>query len=354
MSIYDDKSVPKVDCTPSNEHNPSSSDGHINLLAPTLEPVHLSHGNRLVGSSVSTDLNLKIIPPRRIAFCGGGMRCIAHIGALKALHKEGLLSCVKEMYGVSAGALFSFIYILGYSLTEIEKLALEFDFRLLKNIDPDSAFLFPFTFGLDNGDGLDKLITILLKRKGFSPDLTFKELDSSKPIRFRCYATDLQTCSLKDFSVESTPLTPVRIALRATMSLPVLYTPVKDPDNGHLLMDGGLLHNLPLTFLSDYEKQFTLAVLFESDTYMKENEKDSFELFDIFKSMYDSIVYMRNKLIIEQHDNKIMVLKLGSFHGLDFDKGRDDKKKLIDLAENQSMAWLKKRSIKPIRRFSVS
>jgi NTE family protein len=56
---------------------------------------------------------------------------------------------------------------------------------------------------------------------------------------------------VKEMSYEKTPDMSVAKAIRASMSLPILYTPVKDGDS--LLVDGGLLHNLPLAFLKEEE-----------------------------------------------------------------------------------------------------
>jgi predicted acylesterase/phospholipase RssA len=354
MSISYDKSVPKVDCMLSNGHNPVSSDDHTNLSVQDegleYHPQHLISDSKTWNPSKTIKYKLLRIPPHRLALCGGAVRCIAHIGVLKELHTHGLLRCVKEMFGVSAGALFALMYCIGYTLQEMETIALDFDFSLLRSIEPEVALEFPQTLGLDSGEQLERFVSSLLKRKGFPSTLTFLELHASKPsIRFRCYATDIQMNSIKEFSASKTPNISVLLAVRASMSLPVLYTPVKDPHTGRLLMDGGLYHNLPFVFLQEHEKHNTLAILFtlESPTFKS-------DIFDVFQNVYDSIVAFRNKIFIEKYKDLVLCIPTDNFNGLEFEKTREEKISFLQFAQQKTKDFLFTQAIKPIRRYSVS
>lgn len=357
LNISYDKSAPKADCMPSNVHNPSSSEDRINPSVQDAAPVYQAVSDKISDSktycpSSLSSYKLLPIPPRRLALCGGAIRCIAHIGVFKELYQQNLLSCVKEVFGVSAGALFCLMYCIGYTIQEMEKIALEFDFSILRSIDPEIALEFSNTFGLDSGIYLERFICSLLNRKGLSPSITFSQLQSLKPsIRFRCYATDIQLKSVKEFSSSKTPDISVVLGVRASMSLPVLYTPVKDPDTGRLLMDGGLYHNLPFIFLSEYEKEETLAVLFITNSTT--SKKDS-QIFDVFQNVYDSIVSLRNKLYIDKYKNRILCIPTDNFNGLEFEKTKEQKSAFIQHAQFKTREFLFTPSVKPIRRFSVS
>ena len=153
MSISSDKSVGEADCMHEGVHNPDDSSCRINLLAQ--DEVRLlaeRSDEHQKAASAKQRFFLGKIPPRRLALCGGGIRCIAHVGVFKELSKHNYLTHVKEIFGVSGGALIGLAYCLGYSLEQLERLALELDFSILKNISPESAFEFPITFGLDSGD----------------------------------------------------------------------------------------------------------------------------------------------------------------------------------------------------------
>ncbi len=283
------------------------------------------------------------------------MRCIAHIGVFKALEQEGMLSHVKHIVGVSAGALFGLCYVLGYSLSDLERLACSLDFTVLQSIQPESLFQFPFVYGLDEGKGLEKLILSLLTRKGFSATTTFADLAAKRPVSFSCYATDIQTASIVVYSVETTPSVPILFALRATMSLPVLYTPVKDPVTGHLLMDGGVLHNLPLVFQGEGERHETLAILFTREPSLHE-KKEEFGVMDVVQSVYDCLVIMRNKPFLHKYKDQICTIPIESFQAFQFAQTGDARKELIMFAEKTTKGFLRApvASAIPVRRFSCS
>ena len=70
------------------------------------------------------------------------------------------------------------------------------------------------------------------------------ELDFNQtPIPFRCVATDLNT--LQSITFSSGPLPQ---AVRASISIPGVFPPVQAA-NGHFLVDGGILDNLPTDVL---------------------------------------------------------------------------------------------------------
>jgi NTE family protein len=353
-SIHDDKSAPKAYYKNEAERGLAVHDGRINLSAPTEELV--SHLDVSVGQKSSkTSLPPSVkqvgnlnIPPRRLAFCGGGVRCVAHVGALKALDSANLLGCVKEMIGISAGSLFALLYVLGYSIRQIEELALKFDFTILGTIEPEDILLFPMTLGLNSGDAVDKLIASILHQKGFDKDISFSDLTKKTRLTFRCYATDLQKSKIKEMSVWTTPAMSVRTAVRASMSLPVMYSPVREGDS--LLVDGGLLHNLPLVFLTDAEIEETLGVLFVSQ---ESTPKPIESVLDFFKYIYDGALLMRNVPYIQKYKERLILIDTRDFGALSFDESEGARAKFIQAAVIATEAFLKK-SRKPTRRVSVS
>lgn len=344
----DCKSVQEAYCKPVGERDPALCDGQKDplALASALAP-------RPVAGAASTTTPL-FIPPRRLALCGGGVRCIAHVGVFKALQEINLLHCVKEVIGISAGAFFALMYCCEYSIEDIEQLALRFDFTLLRNIDPESAFDFPLTFGLDTGEGLEKLLASVLTRKGLKEDITFEEMSKQRgKYLLKCYATDIQTSRVKEFSLERTPKVSVKFAVRASMSLPILYTPVKDPQTGHLLMDGGILHNLPLAFLRQSQISETLAVLFT----LKGGDdliNSDVDIFKFFQNIYDSITMMRNKVYLERYSKQILCVPVKGVSVTDFEPSLEQRKQLIHMGLDSARRFLRSAGNKPIRRYSVS
>jgi len=81
-------------------------------------------------------------------------------------------------------------------------------------------------------------------------DKTFDELS----IPFACAATDLLTEKLVILREGQ-----VARAVRASCALPGVFTPVEDYE-GHFLVDGGLINNLPVAVLREMGSEYTIAV----------------------------------------------------------------------------------------------
>ena len=350
-SRSDCKSVQEVYYKHEDGRDHASSCDQTNPLAPISEPEPTLD----VGASSITHTRTLFLPPRRLALCGGGVRCIAHVGVFKALQELNLLTCVKEVIGISAGALFALMYCCGYTLEQIEQLAIQFDFSLLRNIDPESAFLFPTTLGLDSGEGLERFLTSILVRSGLKEGVTFQEMARQRPqTRLKCFATDIQTSKVREFSLEASPHISVKFAVRASMSLPILYTPVKDPQTGHYLMDGGILHNLPLAFLHESHIQDTLAVLFTVRGRGDEVIESEIDVLKFFQHIYDSITSMRNKVYLERFPKQVVCVPVKGTSVTDFEPTKEMRQQLIQIAFDTTLAFVKKAGTKPFRRYSVS
>jgi NTE family protein len=346
-----DKSVLKECYKPLDEHGPSAPVCHTNPLVPA-EELGLHSACLFPNQQTSNKVlkNTRRIPPRCLAFCGGGIRCVSHIGVLKAMETAGLLKFVKEMIGISAGALFALLWVLEYSIKDIERLALELDFTVLQNIEPETALLFPLTYGIDSGEGIDKLLISVIKQKGLNPDITFKELSKKKPISFKCYATELQKSTQREFSVSVSPNVRVRTAIRASMSLPILFTPVEDPETKNLLVDGALLHNLPLVFLTEEQLKNTWGILFMTGEKIKPIES----VVDFIKFIYDGGTLMRNITAIEKFKDKLIIININDYSPLNFKETKEARKRIIKEAENATTNYIyMKSSTRPVRRFSA-
>lgn len=338
-----DKSAPKGYCKPEGGHGPAEPDGHINPSGPNVEPVLCPSET----SARQVKRKTVFIPPRRLAFCGGGVRCVAHVGVLKTLKANGLLTCVKEVTGISAGAFFALLYVLDYTVEQIERLATEMDFTSLGGIDPEDILLFPLTFGLNSGEGIERLIISVLKQKGFSPDVTFSQLDQS--IKFRCYATELQTTKIKEMSVRATPDMKVVTAVRASMSFPLMFSPVKE--GNALLVDGGLLHNMPLVFLTEDEIQETLCVFFAVKPRVVIEPVE--EVLNFVKYLYEAAIDMRNRPYLKKYRDRLIIINTDESNGLNFSETKDNRASLIEIACKTTEQFLFHNRT-PGRRFSVS
>ena len=202
-----------------------------------------------------------------LALSGGGALGMAHIGVLQWLEEHRIP--VDRIAGTSMGGIVGAIYATGLSPTEMH------DF--VAKLDWDDAFLTGPTYGqaayrrkqdrrayqvsaelglkhglsAPNGINPAQGIGLLLDRIAF-PYSTISSFDDL-PIPFRCVATDMQDGTeviLKDGSLAQ--------ALRATMAIPGVFTPVER--DGRMLADGGLVDNLPAGVVRQMDAEKVIAI----------------------------------------------------------------------------------------------
>jgi hypothetical protein len=94
-----------------------------------------------------------------LALGGGGIKGIAHIGAIRKLENEGFV--IKAIAGTSIGGLIGSVYAAGYSADDIENIILGFDqTKMFSHGLIDS----PSLFGLQ---GISQALTHILHNKTF-------------------------------------------------------------------------------------------------------------------------------------------------------------------------------------------
>jgi predicted acylesterase/phospholipase RssA len=277
-----------------------------------------------------------MIPPRRLVLSGGGIKVVSIVGSLKALEEKGILMNIKEVSGVSAGAWLGFMISCGLTMKKIEKLVLDLEFSVVRNLSPDAILGFPETFGMDDGSHmrlfLETILKIILK---LDPAIRFQDLKNK--INFRCWASDLNTLTIREFSLEKTPTVKIVDALYASMAIPFYFTPSKDPITGHLLSDGGIQGSLPLHHLTDDECSECLAIGFCRNNPMKEEPQD---LMAFANSIISSILHIHNENVIKKWAHKIIRIPVEEFPSWNFEASRDDRLMLIKKGYESAEKWL--------------
>ena len=342
MSTLGDKSAPAEYCTNEGERDLSVSSDHTVDSAPSSEPG--SHPSLAPTSNDVKSFNLRI-PPRILSLCGGGHLCITHLGVLRALRERGLLKHLKGIVGISAGALVGLTYVLGYTLEEIERLLYSIDISIFTSIESDSALLFYETLCVNSGQMLEKFLTSLLEAKGFSATTTFAELHTKT--FFRCYATRLQSSNIQEFSLSQTPHHPVLFAVRASMCLPVIFAPMKDPFTDTLYYDAGLIHNMPFAFLNEEDKRQTLCVYFETL-----QEGIQYEVTSVFKYALKSFYNARNVHYLRVYGDSIITIPVNPLLLL-AGATKEAKEQLIANGYAGTKTFLSSPTKKVARRYSV-
>lgn len=297
---------------------------------------------------------VEIIPPKRIALSGGGMKGIAHIGALEVLEERGLLKCVKEYIGTSVGALISFCICIGYTLKEIRSIAFELDFSLTQNFDLDNVMLCIERFGIEDGANVDKLFTVLLKAKHISPTITFEEFGEQFPDAplLRVYAVEIHSAMIHEFSRKKTPRAEIKMAIRASTAIPVYFPPICDISSNNLYVDGGLIAHFPFHHLTAEERSETLGIAFDKGA--KSIPLSSMTWLEYMTKIYHSIYNHQNAVLYKQWSHRIIVLKSTELAGLNFGAGVLEKTALANIGRDGVVAFLSRGAgTQGIRRNSI-
>jgi NTE family protein len=189
-----------------------------------------------------------------LVLSGGGARGLAHVGVLEAL--EELRIPVDAIAGTSMGAVVGGLYASGMTPAEIDALLRGMDWssafrdRPARNTlnfrrkQDDREFLVRFPLGVQGGSfrvprGLiqGQRLTQTLRLETL-PVAAIEDFDKL-PTPFRAVAADLETGAR--VVLGSGDLTS---AMRASMSAPGVFAPVEV--DGRLLVDGGIVENLPV------------------------------------------------------------------------------------------------------------
>jgi NTE family protein len=197
---------------------------------------------------------------------GGGALGLAHVGVLKVLEEQRVpIDCI---VGTSMGSIIAGLYASGMSPDEIQTLLEKLDWDDIMNdrtsrrelffrrkLD-DQRFLFEvgvgrggfrFGAGMAAGQKFNNMMEVVTLRASYTSK--FDEL----PIPYRAVATDL--IAGEAYNMSSGRLSR---AMRASMAVPGVFTPVEK--DGRILVDGGIVNNLPVDVAKAMGADIVIAV----------------------------------------------------------------------------------------------
>ena len=181
-----------------------------------------------------------------LVLSGGGIKGFAHIGALKALNENNILSNINTIAGSSVGALIGFLYNIGFSIDEITEFVMEFDFSKLQLVDP---FSFLTKYGLNDGEKFIIVIENMMKEKQIDKNITFKELYAKTHITLIITASCINNKEIYYLSHKTFPSMKLVTALRMSISIPIYLVPVIYENK--MFVDGGCMDNYPIHLFKD-------------------------------------------------------------------------------------------------------
>ena len=212
---------------------------------------------------ITPEENIKI----GLALSGGGALGIAHIGVLKAFEEEGIP--IDIIAGTSMGSIVGGLYASGYSSTDQRRIVQEIDWVNIFNAKPQFDMeligsrygvfepLLRLRFelweiyippGFNNGQSISNELFNYTSAANFSAGANFDNLS----VPYRAIAVDTSTG--KAVSLGKGELSQ---AIRASMAIPMIFHPTRFGNS--LLIDGGVLNNLPTDIVSEMGADIIIA-----------------------------------------------------------------------------------------------
>jgi predicted acylesterase/phospholipase RssA len=198
---------------------------HVVRGASALTACVAGTARRLAGRSVGLVLS------------GGGARALAHLGVLQELEQNGIV--IDRFGGASMGAIVSGLAARGATSDEIIELCT----RLMLDSNPSNDYTVP-AYSLIRGMKTRRAL------EGVFGDHRIEELRR----RWFCVTSDLVS---RELIVHRTGR--MADAVYSSMALPGIYPPIPTVD-GRLLVDGGVMDNLPVETMASRAEGPIIAV----------------------------------------------------------------------------------------------
>lgn len=182
-----------------------------------------------------------------IVLSGGGPMAACFLGCVRYLEQVGLLSGATTLVGTSAGAIVALFCAVGMTADEMEAWVRRHrDSGELTALDlkEENPFELAERLGLDDGARVIGCVRQALTGRGLPADPTFRDLAKAVGRNLVICASNLDAGVPEYFGVDTTPDVPVLLALRMSMGIPLLYTPVRH--RGCAYVDGALFDNCPV------------------------------------------------------------------------------------------------------------
>lgn len=261
---------------------------------------------------------------------GGGALGLAHIGVLRWLEEHHIP--VDIVAGTSMGGLVGGVYATGNFPAQVR--------ALVEGIDWDLVGLYSrrklghpqgrgIQFGVkkrlvgQGGYKAGQQVQLLLDKIAL-PYSDMKDFNNL-PIPFACVATDLVSGKAHVFHSGS-----LGMALRATMSLPGVFAPVRTKDA--IYADGGMLDNLPVDVAKDMGADITVAIYLQTAPLKPTTQLSSVGVL----TRGISVMIAANELRSMQQADILVTVPLQNFSSMNYTKSSELIQKGYDAAESKA------------------
>lgn len=239
-----------------------------------------------------------------IIISGGAMKMLSTIGCIKYLEENNLIKDIRNMVGTSAGSVICLFLILGYKSEEIKQFIIKnFSDPEIVSFDMNKALGILTEYGISDGSNLCEFLRRVIYKKLKVNDITFLELAKIVGKNLVVCVSNLTDEKEEFMSVDTYPNLSIIKAIRASCSIPYMFTPVDINDK--LYLDGALYNN----FAIDYFKTNILRDILGLNI-IKINSSDNNNLISYTLNIVYSLVNKVNKKTYDCHEKNIVSLDI--------------------------------------------
>lgn len=273
-------------------------------------------------------------------FGGGGIRGLAYCGAYKALLENNIN--LTGYAGSSIGAVFATLLALKYSYDEIYEILSNTGFEMFIDLNLDLKKEIAVSKGNIFYDWIKEKIERKFYqenyKKGQNEPVTFFDIKENLIV----YSVNLTTMKFMEFSKEKTPDFEIAKAVRASVSMPGLFTPLEY--NNNLLVDGDLLKSTPLWRVSNFIKNLDERII-EFRLEDNSSEKKINNSLEYLNRVYNAISGFATDYIIDlyKEKDKFDYIKINTkdISVVDFLISKEKKKMLFETGYNETNSYFR-------------
>lgn len=241
-----------------------------------------------------------------LALGGGSVLGGVHVGVLKALEEYGV--DIKYISGTSAGGIIASLYAFGKSPKEIERIVLNFEWKNLVTLTLSK-------FAILSNEKIGEMI---------KENIGDTNIEDSK-IPLSMIATDITDGKKILLEKGSTS-----VAVMATTCVPGIFIPVELDER--LLVDGGILENVPLSCMIEKDVDLIIGV----DLVCAHSHKKPQNIIEVLYNSFNFLV-KANKLIHSKEADIIIKPDLSNYNAIDLAQMRE----LIEIGYKETRKMMK-------------
>ncbi len=250
----------------------------------------------------------------------GGIKGLSFLGIWKYLEEKNIL--IQTFAGTSIGALFSFLFILGFTFQELYDILIQTNILNFFHFDFINFFE---SYGMIDIQPFEHFLTQTIQSKGFSPTITFQELYSKTNKDLHTYAFCIDDQTTVCFNKNTTPNCTIIKAVLMSMTIPLIFKPIEYKNKKYI--DGAIEKPFPI---EDYDSKTTIPCVVMNEHI------DIDKIDNIFQYTYKIIRSLLKKKCHIEENYCYIYSKVGT---LDISLNQEEIDKIIQLGYVSINDW---------------